>query len=119
MTRIEAEYSILTFKILSDIRTGQISYFAIRNLILTFELSSNIEFYHSKSYFDIRIEAEYRILTFEILLLHSNWSRISHFDIRTEAEYRTSKIRSKSYFDIQTEIEYHILTLNGGGISTF
>ena len=78
---------------------GRMLYFAIQNPILTFELRPNIVFWHSKSYFDIwteteyriwhpktylniRTEAEYRILTFKILLWHSDLGRISYFDIR-------------------------------------
>ena len=56
---------------------------------MTFELGPNISFWHSKSYFKIQIQAEYRILTFkilflllEILFLNSNFGQISDFDIR-------------------------------------
>ena len=49
------------------------SHFDIQNPILTFKLGPNIEFLHSKSYFDIKTGSEYFILT-------SNLGRISHFD---------------------------------------
>ena len=61
---------------------SRISIFGNRNPILTFKLRPNILIWHSKSYFDIQTEAEYRILTFKILFGHSHWSRISYFDIR-------------------------------------
>ena len=51
---------------------GRILYFDIQNPILIFELRRNIVFWHLKSYFDSRTEAEYRILTFEILFWYSN-----------------------------------------------
>ena len=38
------------------------SYFYIQNPILTFKLGPNIVFLNSKSYFDIRNFAEYRII---------------------------------------------------------
>ena len=155
--RTEAEYRILTFAILFwHSNWGRISNFDNRNPTLTFELSPNFVFWYSKSYFDIRTEAEYRIWTFEILLWHSNWGRIffdiwnlsltfelrlnivfwqseTYFEIRIEAEYRvfvfhfslfvfrfsTFKLRrnivfwhSTSYFDIRTEAEYRILTFS-------
>ena len=162
MTRIEAEYSILTLKILFGFRTGRISHFDIQNPILTFELKPNIVFWHSKSFydirtgrishFDIRTEAEYRILPFEIFFWHSNWVRISNFIIQNPIltfelkpnivfwhsksfyDIRTGRV---SHFDIRTEAEYRILTFkvlfwysnwgrisnlwhsNGGGISNF
>ena len=50
--------------------------------MLTFELGSNIELLHSKSYFDIPTGAGYHTLTFGILFWNSNWDRISDFDIR-------------------------------------
>ena len=51
----------LTFKI------GLSTYPFFPYCILTFELRPNIVFLHSKSYFDIKTGAEYRILTFKIL----------------------------------------------------
>ena len=90
---------ILTFKIpFRHSNWGRISNFDIKNPILIFEIRLNIEFWHSKSYFDIwtgaeyrswhsksyfdiRIEVEYRISTFKILFWHWKRGRISHFDI--------------------------------------
>ena len=130
--RIRAEYRILTFEILFwHLKSGQISHFDIQNLILTFELGPNIEFWHSKSYFDIRIRAEYRILTFKMLFWHSNSGWISNFDIQNPI--LTFKFgpniefwHSKSYFDIRIRAEYRILTYkilfwhsNLGRISNF
>ena len=82
---------------------------------MTFELRPNIVFWHSKSYFDIQTEAEYRILTFETLFRHLNWGRMSYFYIRNPNltfEPRPNIIfwHSKAYFDIQTEAEIPILT---------
>ena len=131
----EAEYRILTFQILfRHSHWGRISHFNIRKLISTFEFRPNImflfsffafrlfdlrlnsEFWHSKSYFDIRTEAEYRILTFENLFRHSAWCRISYFNIRNPIltfELRPNIVfwHSKSYFNIQTKAEYRILTI--------
>ena len=80
----------------------------------TFELRRTIEFKHSKSYPDIRPEAEYRILTFEFLFWHQSWGRISYFDIRSPI------------LTFETEAEYRILTFailfwhsNWGRISNF
>ena len=93
---------------------GPISYFDILNPILTLELGPNIVFWHSKSYFDIRTEAEYRILTFKILFWDSNWGRISYFDIQNPiltfeiGPYIVSWY-SKPYFDVRTAAEYRIL----------
>ena len=53
--------AILTFK------SGRISNFDIQNPISTCEIGRNIIFCHSKTYFDIRTGAEYRILTFKII----------------------------------------------------
>ena len=130
--RIRAEYRILTFKILFwHSNSGRISNFDIQNPILTFELGPNIEFWHSKSYVDIRIRAEYRILTFKILFWHSNSSRISNFDIQNpiltfEPGPNIEFWHSKSYFDIRIRAEYRILTFkivfwhsNSGRISNF
>ena len=115
--RIRAKYQILTFKILFwHSNSGHISTFDIQNPILTFELGPNIEFWHSKYYFDIRIRAEYRILTFKILFWHSKSDRISNFDFQnpiltlkfgTNIEFW----HSKSYSDIRIRAEYRILTL--------
>ena len=67
---------------------GRMLYFDIQNPILTFEIWANIVFWHSKSYFDIRTGAEYRILTFKlgpnIVFSHAK----SYFDIQNGAEYR-------------------------------
>ena len=148
--RNRAEYRILRFKILFwHSNWGRISYFDIqkpiltfeigpnivfwfKNPILTFELGPNIVFWHSKSYFDIRTWAEYRILTFKILFWHSKSGRISYFDIQNPIlTFESGRIsyfdiqnpiltfelgpngvfwHSKSYFDIRTEAEYRILT---------
>ena len=130
--RTWTEYRILTFKILFwHSISGRISNIDIQNPILTFELGPNIEFWHSKSYFDIRFRAEYRILTFKILFWHSNSGRISHFDIQNpiltfELGPNIEFWHSKSYFDIRTWTEYRILTFkilfwhsNSGRISNF
>ena len=114
--RIRAEYRILTFKILFwHSNSGRISNFDIQNPILTFELGPNNEFWHSKSYFDIRTGTEYRILTFKILFWHSNLGRISNFDIQNpiltfEFGPNIEFWHSKSYFDFRTWAEYRILT---------
>ena len=130
--RTWAEYRILTFKILFwHSNLDRKSNFDIQNPILTFEFGPNIEFWHSKSYFDIRIRAEYRILTFKILVWHSKSDRISNFDFQnpiltlkfgTNIEFW----HSKSYFDIRIRAEYRILTFkilfwhsNLGRISNF
>ena len=60
---------------------GRIYYFYIQNPLLTFKLGPNIEFWYSKSYFEIQNQAENRILTFKILFWHSNRGWISYFDI--------------------------------------
>ena len=144
-----AKYRILTFKILFwHSNWCVISYFDIQNPILKFEIGPNIVFWYSKSYFDIRTEAqyciltfksyfdtlsgaEYRILTCKILFWHSNWGRISHFDIQNPI--LTFEIRpdivfwcSKFYFDIRNRAEYRILIFkflfwhsNWGRISYF
>ena len=110
------KYRILTFKILFwHSKSGRISYFDIQNPILTFEIRPNIVFCYSKSYFDIRTEAEYRILIFKILFWHSKSGRISYFDIQNpiltfENGPNIVFWHSKSYFDIRTEAEYRILT---------
>ena len=68
----------------------RMSNFDNRNPDITFKLSPNFVFCHSKSYSDIPNKAEYRILTFEILFWHSDCSRISNF------------LESKSYFNTRT-----------------
>ena len=114
--RTWTQYRILTFEILFwHSNSGRISNFDIQNPILTFELGPNIEFWHSKSYFDIRIRAEYRILTFEILFWHSNSGQISNFDIQKpiltfEFGANIEFWHSKSYFDIRIRAKYRILT---------
>ena len=132
--RIRTEYRILTFKILFwHSNLDRISNFDIQNLILTFELGPNIEFWHSKSYFDIRTWTEYRIFCFSFFVFrHSNSDRISLFDILNPIWHSNSgKIsefdiqnliltfelgpniefwHSKSYFDIRIRAEYRILT---------
>ena len=83
---------------------GRISYFDILNPILTFELRPNISFWHLKSYFVNRNEAEYRILTLKILFWHSNWARISYFVIHNptfELMSNMAFLHSQSYFDIR------------------
>ena len=45
-------------------------------------MGPNIVFWQSKSYFDIRTVAKYRVLTFKILFWHSKWGQISYFDIQ-------------------------------------
>ena len=82
--------------------------FDIQNPILTFDLCRKMLFWHSKSYFDIRIESENAILTFEILFWQSNRVGKSYFDIQNPIlTFELSRIivfwHSKSYFDIQTE----------------
>ena len=79
----------------------------IRIHILTYEFRLNIAFWHSKTYFDIRTLAKYRILTFEILFWHSNSGLITYFDIRDPVstfEFRRNIAfwHSKCYFDIRT-----------------
>ena len=101
---------ILTFKIpFRHSNWGRISNFDIKNPILTFEIRLNIEFWHSKSYFDIwtaaeyrswhsksyfdiRIQGEYRISTFKILFWHWKRGRISHFDIRFKILFSHSNL---------------------------
>ena len=63
--RSKSENRILTFEICFDIRTA-----------------SEIVFWHSKSYFDIRTKSENHILTFVILFSHSNWVGKCYFDIQ-------------------------------------
>ena len=113
--RIRAKYRNLTFKILfSHSNVDGISNFDIRNPFLTFEFGPNIEFWHSKYYFDIRIRTEYRILTFKILFRHLNSDRISNFDIQTISTFKFGPnfefCHSKSYFDIRIRTEYRIMT---------
>ena len=56
--RTEWKYAIWTFKILFwHSHRVEVCYFDIQNLILTFALSRNRLFWHSKSYFDIRTES--------------------------------------------------------------
>ena len=115
--QIEPKYCILTFTILFwHSNWGRIWHFNIHTpiltfklrpkyRILTFKLGPNIAFWHAKSYFDNRNEAECRILTFKFLF----WRSKSYFDIRNEVKYiiRTFKILfwhsnwgQKSYLDI-------------------
>ena len=117
--RTETKYRVFVFRFtlfaFRHSKWGVISNFNIRNPISTFELRPNIVFWHSKSYFDIWTEAEYRILTFETLFWHSNWDGISYFDIRNpnltfELKSNTVFLHSKCYFDIRTKAEYRILT---------
>ena len=62
------EYCILTFKILFwHSKSGRISYFDIKNTILTFKLRGYIVFWHSKSYVDIQNWAECSISSFKLL----------------------------------------------------
>ena len=144
--RTEAEYRILTFKTLYwHSNWGRISHFYIQNCILTFKQGPNIAFWHSKSYFDIRTGAEYRILTFKILFWHSYWGGLLYFDIQNPIltfEIRPNIVfhHSKSFwnraahrilpfkilFDIWNLAEYRILTFktlfwhsNWGRISHF
>ena len=114
LTFEQAEYRILTFKILFwHSNWGRLSYFDIQNPILTFELRPNIaEFWHSKSYFDIRNRAEYRILTFNNLFWHSKWGRLLYFDIQNPI--LTSELGRISYFgiwnpDLTFELRPHIV----------
>ena len=80
-----AEYRILTFKILFwHTNWVGISCFDIQNPILTIKLRLNIVFRHSKFYFDIRAETEYR-----------NWHSKCYFGIQNLAN---------TYFDIQNPI---------------
>ena len=124
---IRAEYRILTFVIIFwHSNWGRISQFDIRNPIFTFEHGPNIEVWHSKSYFDFGIRADYCILTFDILFCHlnwgkysilpfkilfwhSNWGLISHFDILILTEYRILAFWFEfgcriSHFDIRSAI---------------
>ena len=76
------EYFISTLEILfRHSNSDRITHFNIRNPILTFAFGPNIAFWHSKSYFNIRMQADNRILTFEVLFWLSNSRRISHFDV--------------------------------------
>ena len=87
--------------------------FDIQNPILTFELWQNTvvaAFWHSKSHFDIRISAEYRILTFEILFCFSNWDQMSKFEFQNpiltfELGPNMIFLHSKSYVNIGTTFE--------------
>ena len=94
---------------------SRISHFGIRSPILTFKLGPNISYLNiRKSYFNIWIRAEYRILTFEFLFLHSNSGRMSHFNIRINfmtLERRPNILfwHSKCWFDILTGAKYYIL----------
>ena len=111
----EAKYRILAFKIVfwqSKLGRNPILIFKMGPIIvfLTFETRPKIEFWHSKSYFDIRNGALYRILTW-----HWKWGRISYFDIQNSIltfELRPNIVfwHSKSYCDIRTGAEYRILT---------
>ena len=84
----EAEYRILTLKILfRHSHCGRISYFDIRKPNSTFELRPNIVFWHSKSYLDIRTEAQYRILIFELRLNIVFWHSQAYSDNWTRSEY--------------------------------
>ena len=79
--RTEAEYYILTFKIICwHSNRSLMSYIDIRNPIFIFEMMVNIVFWYSKSYFNIKLSPN-------IVLWHS-----------------------KSYSDIRNEAELHILT---------
>ena len=113
---IRTKYRILSFKILfRHSNSGRISNFDIQTPILTFEFGPNIEFWHSKSYFDIRIRAEYRILTFKILFWHSNSGRISNFDIQNSIltfEFGHSARFWMSKFDIRPDFECRNRILN-------
>ena len=124
----------MTFKILFWLSNSHlILHFEVWNPIFHLtEFGPNMAFCHFKSYFDIRIGAEYLILTFEILFWHSNSKRILYFDIHDSVFtlqfrknitlwhsnsyyviYLGSNIsfwHSKSYFDIRIEPEYHNLT---------
>ena len=124
--------SNLTFKILFwHSHWDRISDFETQIPISPFNFRPNIEFWHSKSYFDIRNETEYRKFTFEILFQHSNWGQISYFDIPnpiTTFELMPNIViwHSKFYFDIRIEAEYRILIFeilfwhsNWGWISNF
>ena len=105
--RTLAKYWILTFEILfCHSNSDRITYFYIRDPVLTFEFRRNIAFWHSKCYFDIR---SWPNITF--------WHLKSNFDIRTRAEYRslTFKIEIKTgpeYFILlRIRAEYLILTI--------
>ena len=91
------------------------SNYYIQISILTFELGRNIEFWHFKSYLDIRTGTEYRILTFDILFWHANWG--PNIEFWHSKSFLTFELgpnlefwHSKSYFDIRTWAEYRILT---------
>ena len=122
----------MAFKILFwHSNLGRISYCDIQNAILTFELGSNIVFWHSISYFDIQNRAECCILTLKNTILTLDigpnivfWYSKSYFDIRTEAEYHVLTL--KILFWHSTRADFRILTfkilswhLNKGCISYF
>ena len=105
----------MTFNVLDWHSNGVgISCFDILNLILTFELSRKILFWHSKTYFDIFYESENPILIFKILFWHSQWIGKFYFDIQnpilTFALGRKILFwYSKSYFDTGTKSENPVL----------
>ena len=119
-------FHILFFDIRNE---AELSNFNIQNPISTFALKPKIVFWHSKTYFDIRFEAEYRILTFEILSWYSNWCRISYFVIWSPI----STFKLSNFFLLSKSIFWHsnwsrisyfdiwnpILKLNRGRISYF
>ena len=67
----------------------------------TMEMRPNIVFWHSKSYFDIRTEDEYRILTFEILFWHSKWYEYWILTFTFEIPFWLSDWGWILYFDIR------------------
>ena len=74
-----------------------------------------MQYWYSKSYFDIRTDSENLTLTFKILFRHSNWVGKCYFDIHNPI--LTFKLcrkivfgHTKSYFEIRTESENAILT---------
>ena len=93
ISRFDIRNAIFIFEL------GQISHFDIQNTILSFELGPNIEFWHSKSYFDVATWPEYFILT-------SNSGRIPHFDNLNS--YFNVRIRADSFLHLKSCFETRI-----------
>ena len=129
--RTKLKYSNLTFKILSwHSHCVEICNLDIQNPTLTFALSRNRLFWHSKSYFDIRTEtnrnrpfwhskfyfdirSEWKqaILTFKILFWHSHWAEIGYFDIQNPI-LTFALSRNRLFFDIRNPISTFALRRN-------
>ena len=147
--RTGTDYRIMIFEILFwHSNWGRVLRFYTWYPILTFKLGENIAFCQSKSYFDIRTWAEYRVwhlksyLAFEFGPNIAFRCSISYFVIWIEAEYRILTFEvlfwhsnlhrisylniRKSYFNIWIRAEYRILTFeflflhsNSGRMSHF